>query len=127
MVSLSVVFVVSEITLDQTDDNQEHQNVDDIELQREETTDSKPEHLQDRNENKPEHHQGDTHQRGENTDTITGFDAEARWPLNGHLSSPFDPLYSLMGAGVSGLPLSLIVAVGCFRLFPVSCHQETSR
>ena len=57
---------------------------------------------------------------------IMGFDAEARWPLNGPLSSPLNPLYSLMEAGVSGPPLSRLTAVGCFRLFPVSCFSEVS-
>ena len=37
---------------------------------------------------------------------ITGFDAEACWPLNGPLFSPLNPLYSLMGVGVTGPPLS---------------------
>ena len=36
---------------------------------------------------------------------ITGFDAEACWPLNGPLFSPLNPLYSLMGVGVTGPPL----------------------
>ena len=31
---------------------------------------------------------------------ITGFDAEACWPLNGPLFSLLNPLYSLMGVGV---------------------------
>ena len=37
---------------------------------------------------------------------ITGFDAEACWPLNGPLFSPLNPLYSLMGVGATGPPLS---------------------
>ena len=38
---------------------------------------------------------------------ITGFDAEACWPLNEPLLlSPLNPLYSLMGEGVTGPPLS---------------------
>ena len=37
---------------------------------------------------------------------ITGFDAEACWPLNGPLFSPLNPLYSFVGVGVTGLPLS---------------------
>ena len=39
-------------------------------------------------------------------DDITGFDAEACWPLNGPLFSPLNPLYSLMAVGVTGPPLS---------------------
>ena len=34
-------------------------------------------------------------------ETITGFDAEACWPLNGPLFSPLNPLYSFMGIGVT--------------------------
>ena len=37
-----------------------------------------------------------------------GFAAEAHWPLNGSLSSPLNPLYSLMGAGVSTPCLRLV-------------------
>ena len=32
---------------------------------------------------------------------ITGFDAEACWPLNGPIFSPLNPLYSPMGVGVT--------------------------
>ena len=56
-------------TEDRIEDNKEHQNADDIGPQREGMTDSGPEHPQDTNAKEPEHHQGDTHQRGENTDT----------------------------------------------------------
>ena len=38
---------------------------------------------------------------------ITGFDAEAWWPLNGPIFSPLNPLHSLIGVGVTGLPLSI--------------------
>ena len=37
---------------------------------------------------------------------ITRFDAEACWPLNGPLFSPLNQLYSLMGVGMTGPPLS---------------------
>ena len=36
---------------------------------------------------------------------ITGFDAEACWPLNGPLFSPLNPLYSPIGVGVTEPPL----------------------
>ena len=45
-----------------------------------------------------EQHYGKTNKR------ITGFDAEACWPLNGPLFSSLNPLYSLMVVGVTGPP-----------------------
>ena len=38
--------------------------------------------------------------------SITGFYAEACWPLNGPLFSPLNPLYFIVGVGVTGPPLS---------------------
>ena len=58
-----------------------------------------------------------------------GFDAEARWPLNGPLFSPLNPLYSLTGEGVTG-PLStnwsgrVLQAISSVMIFRCSFVNE---
>ena len=64
------------------------------------------------------------------TNGITGFDAEACWPLSGPLFSPPNPLYShcilLWGQGWPDRRKVLIGAVGSFRQFPASWQKKFS-
>ena len=76
---------------------------------------------------------------------ITGFDAEACWPLNGPLFSPLNPVYSIMGAGATGPPLStnwsgrVLQAISCvmlwikvpseskFVIYSASCENSSAK